>query len=124
MKKQVLLLVLVLFALGIGIASAETFTGTLGSASINQTFYRTYGTGSGISSTFSNIYVNDVQFSSGLTTLVRFDNDDGVLTYPANSPSGNTTTFIGKIGSVVVCNGTFGYQRTFNTDNPPVETQG
>jgi hypothetical protein len=104
---------------------AETLTGTLGSTSQNQTAYVLGHSGEAWESTgLMGVLVNNIEFSPGTLSLIRFDNGFKP-NYGAGLLDGNTTTFEGKIGTDVICTGTMGYQRLFDNAWPtPNELDG
>ena len=114
-KLFILALFLVLIVSGIGIVSAETLTGTLGSSGINTSSYTHIYQASGGQqpAAISNLYITDIQKTRGISYLIRYD-ITAIPTFTAGSPVGNTTSVIFKIGSDEIGTGTFGYQRVFN----------
>jgi hypothetical protein len=110
----ILILFLVVLSSGIGIVSAETVTGTLGTTGLNTTSYTQIyqATGGAQPASITNLYIKDIQYTSGLAYLIRFD-INAVPTFTALSPVGNTTPVLFKIGTAQIGTGTFGYQRSY-----------
>lgn len=115
-KKQVVILalILILMVTGIGIVSAETLTGTLGTTGLNTTSYTQIyqATGGAQPASITNLYIKDIQYTSGLAYLIRFD-ITAIPTFTVGSPVGNTTPVVFKIGTAQIETGTFGYQRSY-----------
>ena len=118
MKKQVIILVLVLLVLsgGIGIVSAETLAGSLGDSGYNTTGYTVVQTGGQVSP-LTKLHVKNIQYSTGTITLTLFQS--GVVSsVDAGAPAGVGIPFTAHLttaGGTQLGDGTIGYQRVFNT---------
>lgn len=115
MKKN-LFLILVCFLIlvsGIGIASAETLTGTLGSSSVSQKNFTLTHNSIDSAPAFTTLSINDIENTVGLTTIVRFDN--GFKPSFSGTKAGNTTNCTVTYGGQTIATGTFGYQRVWNS---------
>lgn len=131
MKKFALLLVCFLIVLsGIGVVSAETITGSLGSDELNSTntILANQPTGS---SQVRGLYTDHIEETEGLKSLIRFSKAY-LFTFDAAAPSGAQTSVIIRVTNnsylnhtgVIIGTGTLGYQRKYNGASPPVEQLG
>lgn len=135
MKKQITILIFVLLVLisGVGIVSAETLTGELGSDVWNSTNYD-FGTPQASGHYMTSMYFRDIQKSSNFKSLIEW-----TTTIPfidPDAPAGaivncNFRIYNGSVNASgipldttgqLIGTGQVGYQRTFTTASPPVET--
>jgi hypothetical protein len=116
MKKQVLILVCFLMVLsGIGIVSAETLTGTLGSAGYNSTLFTIPQTGTQ-ADLITKLITMSMEGTSGTATLTVQQSSVG--TVDSGAPAGIAIPFTAHLtdgAGAVLGQGTIGYQRVFNT---------
>jgi hypothetical protein len=117
MKKKYFILALFLLVLcsGIGIVSAETLTGTLGSANVtSQNFQATSNDATG-SNTFIKVGFKNIENAYGLSSVVGFTNT-GLFGTDALAPAGAQTTFtLTNETNVTKGSGTIQYQKVFNS---------
>lgn len=139
MLKKLGLLLLVLLLVLVPAVSAESVTGTLGAASVNQTIHIPSGASSGSNFPINGLYANPYENvgipASGVTWFSNIGNKFGT---DAGAPPGASTTFTIRMSNTttttagwhtyttgrVVGTGTLGYQRVYNTAIPPVEQVG
>lgn len=115
MKKVLILVCFLIVLSGIGIASAETLTGTLGASGSNSTLYSVAHTGA-TASFPQRIYAGLFQNTEGTESLILFFST--TPTYDAGAPAGATTPFTAQLtdgAGMQLADGTMGYQRLFNT---------
>lgn len=119
------LIILALIALIIVPVSAETLTGSLGSTDSIYANYVYGGANNFRGEVFHTLYAYNMEYTSGTNTIIFISNSTlGTKpTFTNATKSGNTTTFIAKVGAVQVGSGTIGYQRIFS-GAPPVEQYG
>jgi len=119
MKKFTLITVMILLILfsGIGIVSAETITGTVGTTGFNSTSYTMIyqATGGAKPAAISNLFIHDIQYTAGVKYLIRYD-IVVIPTFTVGSPTGNNTVVNFSIGATPIGTGSFGYQRAYNPD--------
>ena len=110
------LTIIVLCLLLIPIVSAETLTGTLGGINLTQYNYGAAPGGAGTSGAnmFKKISAKNIQYVTGVTALIHFDDPGHPATFDVGwLGSGETTTFTASIGAATLGAGTFGYMRNF-----------
>jgi hypothetical protein len=109
-KLFLITLILCLFIIPITV-NAETVTGTLTGSNITQKQESTASTGA--LTWISAITINEIQYSTGLVSLICFTS--GVDTYDAGAPNGATTPVTVRMASGdIIGTGTLGFQRLFN----------
>lgn len=108
MKKVIILVCFLIVLSGIGIVSAETLTGTLADSNYTQSTYTI--TGSGTSNAVDSLTVNNIEYSTGLFSLVLWPTTKG--SFDADAPAGSTIQFTAHLeNGTQIGAGTFGYQR-------------
>ena len=124
-----ILVLLILVIGGIGIASAETLTGTLGVTGYNETDY-TLMPQSAESNVVTGLYSANIESSANFVSLIRFNEND--LFYTTNldtgAPPGAQTSVNIRVSNItykmagpIIATGTIGYQQLFNNNIPPVQ---
>lgn len=118
-KKIILILVCFLIVLsGIGIVTAETLTGTLADSNYTQSIYSITG-GSGTNTALNSLTVNNIEYSTGLFSLVLWPATKG--SFDGDAPPGSTIQFTAHLeNGTQIGAGTLGYQRLWSgtTEQP------
>lgn len=118
MKKLWIILIVALIAL-VSCASAETISGTVTGTNYTQKS-EVVGGGAG-ANWLSSLTVNDIQYSTGLKSIILFESDTS--TFDSGAPSGSATPItIRNVTGSNIGVGTYGYMRTF--DNAGSEVPG
>lgn len=118
-KMKITIGIILLIILCISFVGAETLTGDLSSAPyFAQTGYTfTQNAATGLASDVHG-YITHPELLTGLTTIIRYDDQGYISSYSAGAPAGASTGFtcyLGNTGSgTILFTGTYGYQRIFN----------